>query len=73
MYYDVEDRNESKTNVAVINRQVWMLGILSCRQLKAFVVKTLGVFLMEAEVLVVPIILEGKQNEWTLRDDRVYH
>ena len=50
-----------------------MLGIQSCRQLKAFVVKTLGVFLMEAEVLVVPIILEGKQNEWTLRDDRVYH
>ena len=57
MQDDVENWNEAKTDIAIIDGHIWMLGTQSRRQLKSLVEKALGIFLMETQMLVVPVVL----------------
>ena len=55
---DVQDGKESEANVTVINWHVRMLRIESYRQLETLVEESLGVLLVETQMLFVPIVLE---------------
>ena len=54
---DIENWNETKTDIAIIDGHIRMLGTQSRRQLKSLVEKALGIFLMETQMLVVPVVL----------------
>ena len=59
---NVEDGQQTQADVAIVNRHVRMLRLKASHQLQAFVEKALGIFLVEVQMLLVPVVLIGEEK-----------
>ena len=65
---DVEDGQQTQADVAIVNWHVRMLRLKTRHQLQAFVEKALGIFLVEVQMLLVPVVLMGEEKRKGMRD-----